>query len=140
MKHKIAQVDGLEDSDLETPKEPDESKLKNGKVNVKEAEELTDPVDVTVKVKKVSKIYKITVKDSLQERIDEELEMFWERTSINEFSVKADHKNFYVEVDCWDFKKDFTAYSAASLLESLPWPDGFSVTSSKPTTYLAQNP
>ena len=35
---------------------------------------------------------KITVKDSLQERIDEELEMFLERTSIYEFSVKAEHK------------------------------------------------
>ena len=145
MKHKIAQIDGLEDSDPESTNESD-VKSKTGKANVKETEVLTDPSDVTVAVKKVSKI---TVKDSPEEGIDNELEMFWESISINAFRVKPEPKtwlqtlgsnNFSVEISCWEFSKDFTATSAASLLESLPWPDGFSVTSSEPTTYLAKKP
>ena len=148
MKHKIAQIDGLEDSDPESPNESD-VKSKTDEVNVKETEALTDPSDVTVTVKKVSKTFKITVKDSPEEGIDNELEMFWESISINAFRVKPEPKtwlqklssnNFSVEISCWEFSKDFTATSAASLLESLPWPDGFSVTSSEPTTYLAKKP
>ena len=77
MKHKIAQIDGLEDSDPESPNESDVNS-KTDKVNVKETEALTDPSDVTVTVKKVSKTFKITVKDSPEEEIDNELEMFWE--------------------------------------------------------------
>ena len=89
------------------------------------------------------------MKDSPEEGIDNELEMFWESIRIKEFRVKPEPKswlqssssnNFSVEISCWEFSKDFTATSAASLLQSLPWPDGFSVTSSEPTTYLAKNP
>ena len=54
MKHKIAQIDGLEDSDPESPNESD-VKSKTDKVNVIETEAQTDPSDVTVTVKKVSK-------------------------------------------------------------------------------------
>ena len=53
IKHKIAQVDSCEDSDLETPKKPDESQSKIDRVNVKEPEVLPDLSDVTVTVKEV---------------------------------------------------------------------------------------
>ena len=69
MKHKISQIDGLEDSDLETPKKPDESKSKANNINGKEPEVLEDPSEVTVTVKEVSKIFKITVKESIKDRI-----------------------------------------------------------------------
>ena len=52
MKHKIAQIDGLEDSDPESPNESD-VKSKTDKVNVKEPEVLEDPSEVTVTVKEV---------------------------------------------------------------------------------------
>ena len=81
MKHKIAQIDGLEDSDPESPNESD-VKSKTDKVSVIETEAQTDPRDVTVTVKKVSKTYKITVKDSPEEGLDNELEMFWESIRI----------------------------------------------------------
>ena len=139
MKHKIAQIDGLEDSDLETPKKPDESKSKTDKVNVKEPEVLEDPSEVTVTVKEVSKIFKITVKESIKDRIDEELESLG-NDNITEFRVQPEHNNFSVKVSCREFDKSFTASSAVGLLKSFPWPDGFNVTSSEPTTYLAKNP
>ena len=85
----------------------------------------TDPGDVFVKVKEVSKNYQISVKESLQDRISEELDRFWEESKINEFSVKQE-SNFFntvcfkVEISCREFNESFTASSAASLLKSLP--------------------
>ena len=108
------------------------------------------PSDVFVKVKEVSKIYQIYVKESLQDRISETLDSFWEESNINEFSVEqvssfcniVNPRNtvcFKLEISCREFSKSFTASSAASLLKSLPWPDGFNVMSSEPTRYKEMN-
>ena len=110
----------------------------------------TDPGDVFVKVKEVSKNYQISVKESLQDRISETLDSFWEERNINEFSVEqvssffniVNPRNtvcFKVEISCWKCTESFTACSAASLLKSLPWPDGFNVMSSEPTRYKEMN-
>ena len=61
-----------------------ESKSQTDNVNLNDAEVQTDPSDVFVKVKEVSKIYKIYVKGSLQDRISEELGSFFEESKINE--------------------------------------------------------
>ena len=91
-----------------------ESKSQTDNVNLNDVEVQTDPSDVFVKVKEVSKIYKIYVKGSLQDRISEELGSFFEESKINEFSVKQE-SNFFnavcfkVEISCWEFNKSFTA-------------------------------
>jgi hypothetical protein len=85
----------------------------------KEAEVQTEPGYVTVAVKEVPKTYEIFVKESLKERIDEELESFWEGNGINGFSVTQVQDNFMVEISYWEFSKSFTAFSAAGLLSSL---------------------
>ena len=101
----------------------------------KDAEVQTEPSYVTVEVKEVLKTYEIFVKESLKERLDEELESFWEGNGINGFSVRNVQDNFMVEISCWEFSESFTAFSAARLLSSLPWPDGISVIISHPTNY-----
>ena len=90
------------------------------------------------------------MKESLQDRISETLDSFWEETKINEFSLKQE-TNFFnivnprntvcfnVDISCREFSESFTASSAASLLKSLPWPDGFNVMSSEPTRYKEMN-
>ena len=152
MKHKIAQLDGFEDSIIEISKKPEvkESKSQTDNVSLNDVEVQTDPGDVFVKVKEVSKNYHISVKESLKDRISEELDSFWEESKINEFSVKQElnfcnkvHPRntvcFNVEISCREFSESFTASSAASLLKSLPWPDGFNVMSSEPTRYKEMN-
>ena len=108
MKHKIAQLDGLEDSIIETSTKPEvkESKSQTDNVNLNDVEVQTDPGDVSVKVKEVSKNYQISVKESLQDRISETLDSFWEESKINEFSVKQEF-NFFTE--------SYTTSSAAIL-------------------------
>ena len=70
--------------------------------------------------------------------IYKELERFWADNKINWLRVKRE-SNFFnavcfnVEISCWEFKKSFIASSAANLLNSLPWPDGFNVITSEPT-------
>ena len=87
MKHKIAQLDGLKGSIIETSKKPEvkENKSQTDKVNLNEVEVQTDPGNVTDNAKEVSKTYKISVKQSLQDRIDHELESFWEGNETNGF-------------------------------------------------------
>ena len=96
MKHKIAQLDGLQDSIIETSKKPEvkESKSQTDNVSLNDVEVQTDPGDVYVKVEEVSKNYQIYVKESLQDRISETLDSFWEETKINEFSLKQE-TNFF---------------------------------------------
>ena len=95
---------------------------------------------VSVEVKEVSKTYEIVVKESMKDSINEELDSIWEEIPINAFSTNKELFYTTVEISCWEFSESFTASSAASLLKSLPWPDGISVTSSKPTRYLEKNP
>ena len=103
-----------------------------------------------LKFKEFSKNYQISVKESIKDRISEELDSFWEKSKINEFSVKQElnifnkvHPRntvcFNVEITCGEFSESFTASSAASLLKSLPWPDGFNTISSEPTRYKEKN-
>ena len=141
MKHKINQIDGLEDSVLETPKKPgiEEKKSLADKVKFKEAEVQTDPGFVTVAVKEVSKTYDISVKESLKDRIEHTLDSVWNDNGITEFMVKKEHNIFSVDISCREFSESFTASSAVTLLTSLPWPDGISVIRSKPTRYLEKN-
>ena len=79
------------------------------------------------------------MKESIKERIDEDLDSFWEGNGINGFSVRKMQDNFMVEISCWEFSVSFTAFSAARLVSSLPWPDGISVVISKPTRYAEKN-
>ena len=134
----IEQIDG--NTELE---EEDKSEISNKslteKVIMKEAEVQTKPGFVTLEVKEVAKTYEIFVKESLKENINQELESFWEGNGINGFSVKQVFNNFHVDISCWEFSESFTAFSAASLLKSIPWPDGVSLIYSKPTRYLEKN-
>ena len=98
----------------------------------KEAEVQTEPGYVTVAVKEVSKTYEIFVKESLKENIENELESFWE-------GINKDYNNFRVNIRIWEFSKSFPASLGASLLQSLPWPNGISVFYSKPTSYQEMN-
>ena len=129
----IEQVDG--NTEVE-----DEDKSEISKKSIKENELKTKSGYVTVDVKEVSKTYEIVIKESMKNNIDEELESFWEEIPINAFSTNKELFYTTVEISCWKFSESFTASSAASLLKSLPWPDGISVTSSKPTRYLEKNP
>ena len=129
----IQQVDG----NIEVEEE-DQSEISN-KVILKEAEVQTDPSFVTVEVKEVSKFYEIFVEESLKERIDEELESFWDENGINGFYVNKEQNYFRVDISCWEFSESFTASSAASLLQSLSWPKGVSVIFTKPTSYKEKN-
>ena len=79
------------------------------------------------------------MKQTLRDRIDEELESLWEGININGFIVEKHHYDFSVDISCLELSESFTATMAASLLNSLPWPDGVSVTRSKPTRYLEKN-
>ena len=128
MKHRISQLDGVDDIELNEYKENKQS------VKLKNAEVQTEPN--LVAVKEVAKTYEIFVKQSLRDRIDEELESLWEGININGFIVEKDHYDFSVHICCSELSESFTATMAASLLNSLPWPDGVSVTRSKPTRYL----
>ena len=47
--------------------------------------------------------------------------------------------HFSMRVSCWEFNEDFTVSSAASLLESLTWPEMFTITNSQPTRYFENN-
>jgi hypothetical protein len=129
----IEQIDGNTEID-------DETSNKSLAPEVKNAEVQTEPNLVTVAVKEVAKTYEIFVPLSIRDKIDEELESFWEGININGFSVEKSHYDFSVDISCWELSDSFTASSAASLLCSLPWPDGVSVTRSKPTRYLEKNP
>ena len=71
---------------------------------------MTDPSGVTVAVKEVSNTFKVTVKDSLQERIDNELEIIWDGNIINEFRVEPDINNFSGEVSCRGFTNDLLPF------------------------------
>ena len=136
-KDKIPQLDGfIEKITAETAVQTCDISNKS----LTEAEVQTEPGHVTVAVKEVSKTYKINVKESLKDKIDEELERFWEGNNINEFSVNKEQHFFSVDISCREFSESFTASSAASLLNSLPWPEGICVTRSKPTRYLEKNP
>ena len=79
------------------------------------------------------------MKESKKERIDEDLDSFWEGNGINGFSVNKEQNNFMVDISCLEFSESFTASSAARLLSSLPWPDGISVIISNPTKYAEKN-
>ena len=60
----------------------------------------------------------------------------WDNIDLSHFDVKKEMGNFIVEVDCVrrDRPEDFTV--AGSLLTSLPWPQGYTVISSLPPSYL----
>ena len=55
---------------------------------------------MTVTAKEVAKTYQIFVKQSMRDRIDEELESLWEGININGFSVKKDCYDFSVDISC----------------------------------------
>ena len=114
----------------------DEDKSDFSNKSLKENEVQTKSGYVSVEVKEVSKTYEIVVKESMKDSINEELDSIWEEIPINAFSTNKELFYTTVEISCWEFSESFTASSAASLLKSLPWPDGISVTSSKPTRYL----
>ena len=113
MKHRISQVDGVIDSDEETIKE-----------------------SVPVNISEVTKTFQIYVEGLNKGEIQDELDSIWDDNNVNGVDVKKELENFSVKVSCWEFTEDFTASSAASLLESLSWPEFFSITSSQPTRYL----
>ena len=54
--------------------------------------------------------------------------------------VKEENGNFIVELDCErrDYPEDFTVAWAVKLLTSLPWPQGYTVISSLPPSYLRE--
>ena len=62
------------------------------------------------------------MKESIKERIDEDLDSFWEGNGINGFSVNKVKNNFMEEISCWEFSESVTASSAARLFISHPWP------------------
>ena len=78
-------------------------------------------------INRVTKTIKISVRESLKEKVGEILESYWEDSRINGFDVKQEYDCFSVNIECWEFTEDFTVSSAAVLLESLPWREGFSV-------------
>ena len=104
MKHSISQLDGNTEPDFEAKE---------------------DSIPVTIN--RVTKTIKISVRESLKEKVGEILESYWEDSRINGFDVKQEYDCFSVNIECWEFTEDFTVSSAAVLLESLPWPEGFSV-------------
>ena len=112
------------------------NKCLTDRVKLKNAEVQTEPNLVTIAVKEVAKTFEIFVKQPLRDNIEEELESLWEGINITGFSVKKDYYDFSVDVSCCELSESFTASMAASLLISLPWPDGVSVTRTKPTRYL----
>ena len=115
MKHRISQVDGINDSVLEDAVEDD--------INI------------------VSIIYSISVKGKKTgKEVEKELThtTVWDDVNLSQFAVKEDMDHFSVKVDCIrrDYPEEFTAAWAASTLKSLPWPKGYSVISSQPLKYL----
>ena len=90
---------------------------------------------VTVAVREVLKTYEIFVKESLQERMNEEHESLWEGNVIDGFSVRKVQNNFMVEISCWEFSESFPSSSAGKLLSSLSCP----VIISNPTKYAEKN-
>ena len=61
----------------------------------------------------------------------------WQNMEFSSFDIKEDMDNFRVELvySRDDFPEDFTVAGATSLLESLPWPENYSVISSQPPKY-----
>ena len=113
MKHRISQVDGVIDSNEEI---------------------ITESIPVSIS--EVTKTFQISVMGLDKEEIEDELGSIWDGNNVTGVNVKKELGNFSVKASSWEFTENFTASSAASLLESLPWPELFSITSSQPTRYL----
>ena len=113
MHKRISQVDGTNDSDEEI------------------SEESTNVVSV---IYNVSVKDKKTVKEVINDLTDHEV---WEHIEFSGFNIEEDMNNFSVELvySRDDFPEDFTVTGASSLLESLPWPENYSVISSQPPKY-----
>ena len=123
MKHRISQVDGMDDSIEEVAE----------KAHIGLLEEDSESI------KSVSVKYKISVKEkkSVQE-VEHDLDRdTWKNIDFSSFDVKEEMGNFSVEVDCVrrEYPKDFNVAWAVSLLTSLPWPPGYTVISSLPPSY-----
>ena len=118
MKHRISQVDGIDDSVTEDFEEDD--------INM-----VSKAVKISVKEKK-------TVKEVEKDLWDTELKG-WDK--ISGFDVEEEMGNFIVTVSCIrrDNPEEFTVARTVSLLKSLPWPQDYSVISSQPLSYLTNN-
>ena len=112
MKHRISQVDGVMDSD-------DES--------------------IPVNISEVTKTFEISVDKLVREDVCNELDRIWDGNNITGVDVKQELENFSVRVSCSEFDEDFNVSSAASLIESLTWPETFTITNSQPTRYFEKN-
>ena len=106
MKHRISQVDGINDYVIEDFEEDD--------INM-----VSIAVKISVKEKK-------TVKEVEKDLWDTELKG-WDK--ISGFDVEEEMGNFIVTVSCIrrDNPEEFTVPKAVSLLKSLPWPQDYSV-------------
>ena len=72
-------------------------------------------------------------KEVINDMTDNEV---WENIIFSGFDVKQEMDNFIVELHSRDdFPEVFTVARAISLLESLPWPQNYSVISSQPPNY-----
>ena len=87
----------------------------------------------------VTKTFEISVDKLVREDVCNELDRIWDGNNITGVDVKQELENFSVRVSCWEFNEDFTVSSAASLLESLTWPEMFTITNSQPTRYFENN-
>ena len=118
MKHRISQVDGMNDFVSEDSSEDDK--------NV------------------VSIIYKIYVKGKKTvKEVEKELTytIVWDDINLSQVAVKEDMDHFSLKVECLrrDYPEDFTVSWAAGVLKSLPWPKGFLVISSQPLRHLTSH-
>ena len=89
----------------------------------------------------VSITHKITVNEKKSKaEIENDLTFtkLWDNLQISHFMVEEDSGTFNVEVtiERGDFPDDLNVSLAASFLESLQWPPGYSVISVEPLRYL----
>ena len=96
----------------------------------------SDDESIPVNISEVTKTFEVSVNKLVREDVCNELERIWDGNNITGVDVKQELEKFSVRVSCWEFNEDFTVSSAASLLESLTWPETFTITNSQPTRYF----